>query len=112
MDVADGIDLGVSPERYRIELGAQLDERRSEAGEALEGRVRARVLVLLERDLPGSRILDRHQALPEPAVLASGLRVRLRSEREPVQVLAGEPLESGDEVGADSLRHLVHFLAQ
>src|SRR3990172_1143985 len=112
MDVANGIDLRVSPECYRIELRADLHECGREPREPLEGRVGARVLVLVEHHLSGPRILDRHQAPAEPAVLARRLRLHLRREREPVQVLAGVTLESRDEVGADSLRNLVDLLAQ
>ena len=77
------------------------------AGEALGGGVRPRVLVLVEEQRRRSR-----GRAPATGCARSGSRAgaaaarRWDCEGEGVDVVAGEALEGGDEVGADALRHL------
>ena len=110
--MADLRRLGVALERDAVDggavdrRGAEGGERRVEAGEVVEGGAGAEVLVALEDHLAGRRIPDREQAAVEEAVLDRRRRPALRLAGEAVDVLAREPLEGGDQVGADPLGHL------
>ncbi len=106
VDVVDLLDPVVLLERHVVEagVGADLGERRPQAGQSLDGRVGADQLVVLE-DRQAVLVLDRDDRVGEVAVGPGlgGPVVRLGGER--VDVLAVPAPERRDQVGADALRH-------
>ena len=106
VDVVDPLDPVVLLQRHGVEAGLVADagEGRLQPGQALDGRLGLDELVVVEHG-HAVDVLDRHDRAGEAAV-GPGLRGAVVGlDGEGVDVLAGEALDGGDQVGADALRH-------
>ena len=83
--------------------GAHLGEGRAEPRQALHGGAGTRVLVAIEQD-PTFLVGDRDERAVEPSLLGRFGGPALALDREGVDVVAGELLQRGDQVGGDPLR--------
>src|SRR6266508_4562458 len=109
--VVDLLDPVVLLQRHRVEAARLADhlERRLQLAQALHGALRAHVLGVVEQRDPVA-VLDRYHGLRE---VAAGPRLRgqlLGPYGVPVDVLAGEALDGGDQVGPDPLRYEVRVV--
>ncbi len=84
---------------------------RGERGERFHRGLGTRELLVVERDR-AVEVLDRDQALVEPAFLDRAVRPRLRLRGQRVQCFARDPFEGRDRVGADPLMGLRVDLTQ
>ena len=93
-----------APPRRSRPCSPIVGERRLERGQRLDGGAGPDVLVAVEDD-QAVAVADRHDGAVEVAVGPGlgGALLRLGGVR--VDVVAGEALEGGDQVGADALRH-------
>ena len=105
MDVVDLLDPVVLLQRDGVEAAhlAHRGERGLELAQRLDRRAGADELVLVEDDVLVD-VLDRDDRVVEAAGGLGGRGALLRARGVGVDVVAGEPLDRGDEVGADALR--------
>ena len=106
VDVVDLLDVVVLLQRHVVEAAHRADavERGLQLAQALERGVGAHVLVVVEDDQT-VLVLHRDDGLGEVAARPRRGGLLLRAQRVAVDVLTGEALDGGDQVGADALRH-------
>src|ERR1700730_12260421 len=105
VDVIDGFDFRMGLDGDRIEAAkfAHLDKRRLELRQRLHGGRRPHVLVLGEdRDAVG--VFHRDDRPAEASFVPCGCGAALAFHRVGVDVVAGEAVFGGDQVGRDALR--------
>src|SRR5664279_6036607 len=104
--VVDLLEPVVLLQRDRIEAAhlAECGERGLQCAERLDGRARARELIVVEHDVAVD-VDNRDERAAERAVGYRFARAGLRFGREAIEVLTTEALDRADEVGADALRH-------
>ena len=110
VDVLDVVKLGVARQGFLVEaqrialldVFTEFGERRRQAGQPLQGRARARILVVFEHDL-ALGISHRNQALGKAVLCVSPGVALLARHGKPVTVLTAETLKGGDQVARDAL---------
>ncbi len=80
-------------------------EARLQAGEGLEGGAGTRVLVVIERQR-AVVVGDGHQAALEPTLTDRHIGPLLAGDAQLIALLAGPPVDAGDQIGRQPLGHL------